>query len=686
MKPHELDAQTLQYWEAQGVYRYLGEPPLDKPLFAAVVPAPNPTGALHMGHALNWTLQDILCRWYRLLGREIVWEGALDHGSFSTQTVVEREMLRQGINPREVGRDARQQALRQWIDRLTPQVIGQLKQFGVSASLERTVSMWSAFNTRLFQGFLVELHRKGIFYEADAVTDYCPHCRTSLDKVDQEPAAVENTLYSVRLRCVDEPQLSLTVVTASPETLHTDVALAVASGDSRYAAHVGKRFKAGFGRPVPVVAVKQLPPQAVQGLLRVTPGHCAFSYRLAKAEKYEAKRAYDERGVMTGGPFAGKPRQEARALAVKALREAGALVRELPEKATVPGCRKCNKPIEQFMSRQWFVAIGSLLEPTLERLETGRARVFPPRHEEHCKAWLRQCIEERRSGSLSGFAEDWCVSRQIECGNVLPVYRCRCGTTEVAMEPPACGACGGAMQQVEDVLDIRLADVLWCFATGRNHTQDVARLEAMGKDAICVTGMDLLLFWVMSTIMVGCALESPTPFRDAIVHPLVCDAQGRKMGKSIGNVIVPTELIQEYGADCMRLALLDGLEMQSDKLPFSHEKMGRNRKLLDELLEAATRLAGRAAQEPPAPPSAWFTESVERIGAWMARYDLDQAHQEVRALIARLISGSQGGTESPGRLLRESLMLMHPFLPLTSEWLWRRAFPREGALAALRLS
>jgi valyl-tRNA synthetase len=677
----ERDAKVRTYWRDRGLYD--APRSLEAPTFTSIIPAPNATGDLHLGHALNLVVQDVLCRWRALKGDHVVWSGAISHGGFNTQMVVERNLRahERAATASDLRREELAREVQDWIAALTPRLFAQMQQIGAVLDCAEQRRTDDVFSDRLAASFFVEFHAKGLIYPATSVVEWCPGCCSTIERIDQVLTSAEETWYQLRYQSVERPRRELRILTRDLETLDTDVALGVLRDDPQWAGLAGKRFVAPNGAEVLVLECSELP-ESGDAPFRVTPAHDRWGHRVARSRGLSCVRAFDEHGTMLSGPFQGLPRSRARAELAKEWRARG-LLKEVNVVRERRACKNCGSAVEELESRQWFLSIGSLLEPALELFRSGVLKVRPERYERQIKVWLTQQLNARKAMPGEDPTEDWCVSRQLACGNPFPVWTCACGASEVAVDAVSCPRCGTGMKREASVMPLSLSDTLWPFCANRAYTQDRRVLDRLGRNGVCVTGADLLFYWIAPIAMLASQLDDPLPFSTALIHPLICDENGNKMSKSLGNVIEPGPLIQRYGSDALRLTLLQALDLDSPRLPFPSSSLEDNAWLLQEFARRCREILGRNEDDEALGQEHAFgrlREQQAAIDAALADYRFADVYVEASKLMQNLIESS-----TRSRLLVKTyLEVLHPILPFTTEAVHCEGWPDEPLLACGR--
>ncbi|MDA8345684.1 MAG: valine--tRNA ligase [Thermaerobacter sp.] len=662
-----------------------------------VMPPPNVTGVLHIGHALDNSMQDALIRFWRLSGRDALWLPGTDHAGIATQVRVEEELAKEGLSRREIGREQFLERVWDWKERSQGTILSQLRALGAGPDWSRQRFTLDEGVSRAVRAAFVRLYQDGLVYRGSYLIHWCPSCRTALSDIEVEYAEREGALYHLHYPLVDGDG-GLTVATTRPETMLGDTAVAVHPDDARYQGLVGRLLRHPLtGREIPVVADAAADPEFGTGAVKVTPAHDPTDFDIGVRHALPSIPVIGEDGRMlpaAGERFAGLTREDARKAVAEALEEEGVLLEIEPIRHNVGSCERCGTTVESLVSRQWFVRMKPLAEPAAQAARDGRLEIWPERLGKIYTDWLDNI-------------RDWCVSRQIWWGHRIPAWHCQeCGKTVVAMEAPArCPDCGGALHQDEDVLDTWFSSALWPFST-LGWPDDTEDLRRYYPTAALVTGYDILFFWVARMVMMGMYLTNQVPFRNVVLHGLVRDSRGRKMSKSLGNGLDPMEVIAEHGADALRYALLTGTTPGQD-IRMSQERVLEGRNFANKIWNAARFVL---AQEPD--PSA--SPSDDDVDRWLLQRRDAAAHQMTEAL-ERFELGEAGriayefvwGTycdwylelakprladpqqrAGVGRVLldvlRDALRMVHPFMPFVTEGIWQELPGSAGLLTTDR--
>ncbi len=536
--------------EAEALLRWSQSPPAapsgGEP-FSMVVPPPNITGRLHMGHALNLTIQDVAARYQRQKGCDVLWIPGVDHAGIAAQNVVEKQLRAEGVDFKSLGREAFVERVWRWKESIGSGILEQIRRLGASLSWDHERFTMDPGFSRAVREVFVRLYEDGALYRAERMIHWCPRCLTALSDVEVTHLDRDGELFTVRYVDAERPEESLSVATTRPETVVADLALAVHPDDARFKAWVGRRVRVPMtDRTIPVVADAAVDPEFGTGVLKITPSHSMVDFEIGQRHALGNLSVIDEQGVMNAmaGPLSGLPRDKARIRAAEVLESAEALVGREPHKNAIGVCYRCQTEVEPRLSLQWFVRMGPLAVRAREAVSSGKIRFFPEGWQKTYYEWIDNI-------------RDWCVSRQIWWGHRIPAWTCQdCHHLAVLREDPSvCPSCGGTnLVRDPDVLDTWFSSALWPFAT-MGWPDDTPDLRRFYPTSLLVTGFDILFFWVARMIMMGLYLTEQVPFRDVYIHALVRDEFGQKMTKSRGNVVDPLELMERFGTDAFRLSL-----------------------------------------------------------------------------------------------------------------------------------
>ena len=694
--PKEVEERWYKYWEDNGLFR--AEDKSDKQSFCIVIPPPNVTGVLHMGHALNNTLQDILCRYKRMKGFNVLWQPGTDHAGIATQNVVEKSLAANGTDRHTVGREKFIGMVWEWREKYGSIIINQLKKLGSSCDWTRERFTMDEGLSRAVKEVFVSLYEKGLIYRGDYIINWCPRCHTALADLEVEHEERDSFLYHIRYP-YQNGKGGLIVATTRPETLLGDTAVAVNPDDDRYSGLKGANVLLPvLDRPIPVIHDSYVDKAFGTGALKVTPAHDANDFEIGNRHGLERIKVINEDGRMNemAGPYRGMDRFECRERIVEDLKTRGLLEKVEPYRNATGHCYRCKTMIEPLLSKQWFVEIAPLAEKAVQAVKSGRTRIIPTTWENVYFDWMNNI-------------KDWCISRQIWWGHRIPAWYCDdCGEVIVAKDAPKKCGCGSAkLRQETDVLDTWFSSALWPFST-LGWPDKTAALETFYPTSALITGFDILFFWVARMMMMGLHFMDEVPFRDVYIHALVRDAEGKKMSKSKGNVIDPLEVIEQSGTDAFRFTLAAfaaqgrDIKLSEDRIEgyrhFVNKIWNSSRFVLMNLNEdkdSAVKPADRSL------PDRWILTRLgkvsDEIGEALDDYRFNDAaglcyqfvwHEFCDWYIEMAKEWLYGEDESLKKsvqtTLKEVLMgvlrLLHPFMPFVTEDIWQRTPGVSGSI------
>ncbi len=575
-EPHDVEKRWYGEWESKGYFHAAATS--DKKPYSIVIPPPNVTGALHMGHALNNTLQDILCRWKRMQGYNVLWMPGTDHAGIATQNVVERQLAAEGKDRHDLGREEFIERVWKWKAESGGQIIGQLKRLGASCDWERERFTMDEGLSKAVRTVFVKLYQDGLIYRDNRLINWCPRCHTALSDIEVEHEDKKGHLWHIRYPVAGEPGKYVVVATTRPETMLGDTAVAVHPDDERYRELIGKKVVLPLiGREIPVVADDYVELEFGTGVVKITPAHDFNDFEVGLRHGLDKINVLDESGIINaaGHQYEGMDRFAARTRIVAELEEAGLLEKIDDHAMSVGGCYRCKTVVEPYLSLQWYVKVAPLAERALDAVKSGRTRILPKQWENTYYDWMENI-------------RDWCISRQIWWGHRIPAWFCdHCDGVTVAMEAPTkCSHCGSdEIRQETDVLDTWFSSALWPFST-MGWPERTEELKTFYPTACLVTGFDILFFWVARMMMMGLHFMDEVPFSDVYIHALVRDAQGQKMSKSKGNVIDPLTVIDQYGTDAFRFTLA-AFAAQGRDIKLAEERIAGYRNFCNKVWNAA---------------------------------------------------------------------------------------------------
>jgi valyl-tRNA synthetase len=698
--PAAAEGHWYEFWQSRGYFK-----PVDrgKGPFVVIMPPPNVTGELHMGHALFTAVEDILTRYRRMQGYAALWLPGADHAGIAGQWVVERELAKEGLTRHDLGREAFVARIWDWMETYQERIKGQLRSLGATCDWSRYVFTMDPGPARAVRVAFKHLYDKGLIYRGERLISWCPRCMTALSDLEVVHEEESSFLWTLRYPQADGSG-SIEVATTRPETMLGDTGIAVHPQDDRYASMIGKELVLPIlGRRIPVVADDAVDPSFGSGAVKVTPAHDPNDFEIGRRQQLPAIIVMNFDGTMNAeaGPFEGQSIEEARRNVVAWLEADGALVKTEPHVHSVGHCDRCGTVIEPMISKQWFVQMAPLAEPAIRVARDGDVRFVPERFGNVYLNWMEN-------------VHDWCISRQLWWGHRIPIWYCSdCGMMsatdeEVLATCPECAS--GGIEQDPDVLDTWFSSGLWTFST-LGWPDDTQDLRTFYPGHLMETGYDIIFLWVARMIFLGIEFMGEPPFKDVYLHGTVRDALGQRMSKTKGNVLDPTVISAEYGTDALRFALITASGPGND-LKMSNERVEQNRNFANKLFNA-TRFALRAIDAAsierdesgaPLPPSdaamsvadRWILSRLAHTTREVTRLVEDyQLHEAGRALYEFIwsefcdwyIEASKvrlyGGTPDPAvpqtlaYVLERTLRLLHPFMPYVTEELWQQ-LPHPG--------
>ncbi len=554
-KPDKIEKKWYARWEEDKAFH--ARSPSAAPYYSIVIPPPNVTGELHMGHALNNTIQDVLCRYWRMRGKNVLWVPGTDHAGIATQNVVERNLAEEGLDRHALGRERFVERVWEWKKEYGGRIIHQLKRLGSSCDWDRERFTMDEGLSRAVLKVFVDLYNEGLIYRGERLINWCVRCMTALADLEVEQKDTPGNLWYIRYPLKDAAG-HLTVATTRPETMLGDTGVAVNPGDSRFREYIGKTVILPLmNREIPVISDEHVDPEFGTGCLKITPGHDPYDFEIGLRHNLDLISVLDTTGRMNeaAGPYEGLDRYECRERVVEDLKALGLLEKIEDHDHRVGHCYRCNTTIELLSSLQWFVAVKPLAEKAMAAVKDGRTKIIPDTWEKSYFNWLENI-------------EDWCISRQIWWGHRIPAWYCQgCEETIVDLsEPERCPKCGSTdLVQETDVLDTWFSSALWPFST-LGWPDETPDLKTFYPTSCLVTAFDILFFWVARMMMVGIHFMDDVPFDHVYIHALVRDEHGKKMSKSSGNVIDPLVIMDKYGTDAFRFTLVHLSTMGRDVL------------------------------------------------------------------------------------------------------------------------
>ena len=683
--PSEIEDKLYQSWMDRGYFH--AEVDERKKPFCIVMPPPNITGQLHMGHALDNTMQDILIRFRRMQGYSALWQPGTDHAAIATEVKVIEKLKKEGRDKEQLGREKFLEECWDWKEEYGNRIINQLKKLGSSADWDRERFTMDEGCSEAVKEVFLRLYEKGYIYRGSRIINWCPVCQTTISDAEVEHVDKDGFFWHIKYPIVGEEGAYVEIATTRPETLLGDTAVAVNPEDERYTALVGKLLKLPLtDREIPVIADSYVDPEFGTGCVKITPAHDPNDFEVGKRHNLpEITILNDDATVRCpGSPYDGMDRYEARKAMVKDLEAAGLLVKVVPHSHAVGVHDRCKTVIEPMIKPQWFVKMEEMAKPAIEALKTGELKFVP---ESYGKTYLNW---------LEGI-HDWCISRQLWWGHRIPAYYCdKCGEVVVARDmPETCPHCGGhSFRQEEDTLDTWFSSALWPFST-LGWPEDTPEYRYFYPTDVLVTGYDIIFFWVIRMVFSGIEQTGKLPFHTVLIHGLVRDSEGRKMSKSLGNGIDPLEVIERYGADALRLTLMTGNAPGND-MRFYWERVESARNFANKIWNAARFIEMNLGETMPAetaasallPQDRWVLHRLNSLTGEVTenleKFELGIALQKVYDFIweefcdwyIEMVKPRLWNKEDPTReaalwtlreVLSRALKLLHPFMPFITE-------------------
>jgi valyl-tRNA synthetase len=684
--PHGVEERWQRIWEEERLYH--ADPARPGETYVIAVPPPNVTGALHMGHALNGSIQDALIRRHRMAGFNTLWQPGFDHAGIATQAVVEKELRRQGTSRLELGREAFVERVWEWLHEYGGVIMGQFRRLGCSLDYERERFTMDEGYVRAVMRFFVHLYDRGWLFRDNRIVNWCTDCRTSISDLEVEHIDVDDTLTYARYPLVDGDG-SVTIATVRPATILADVAVAVHPGDERYAGLIGKDVEVPVvGRKVPIVADERVDPAFGTGALKITPGHDPTDFEIGRDHGLPELTVIDLEGRMTGevpDDYRGLTEDEAAERVVLWLRDHDRLEKREHYRHSVGHCERSQTRIQPLVSLQWWCDMTELAGAALEVIEQGRVTFHPPAQNRVALDWLRNI-------------RPWNVSRQLWWGHQLPIWYCDNGhVTCVEEEPAACAECGSTdLARDTDVLDTWFSSALWPFAT-LGWPDDTPELQRYYPGDVNSTAREIIFLWEARMIMAGLELMGDIPFGDVIIHSTILAPDGRRMSKSLGTGIDPLELIEQHGADATRYGLLKMSSTQDVR--FSTQPIEEGRRLANKLWNASRLLllggGERVELKPSSEEERWILARIDatraELEADLDRFDFSHAVERLyhvtfddfcdwylEAIKPRLDDADVRATAFAA--LERLLALLHPVMPHVTEEIWSHLPNRPSRL------
>ncbi len=691
--PGSVEDRLYKFWCDNGYFH--AEVDQKKKPYTIVMPPPNITGQLHMGHALDETLQDILIRWKRMQGYSALWVPGTDHASIATEAKIVEAMAKEGISKEDIGREAFLERAWAWKEKFGGRIVEQLKKLGSSCDWDHLRFTMDEGCSKAVREVFVRLYEKGLIYRGERIINWCPHCLTSISDAEVEYEEKEGSFWHIKYPFTDGSGY-LEFATTRPETMLGDTAVAVHPDDERYKDIVGKTLMLPLmNREIPVIADEYVETDFGTGVVKITPAHDPNDFEVGLRHNLPVINVFTEDAHINenGGKFEGLTLAEARKQIVEELDREGLLVKVEPFKHNVGTCYRCGTTVEPRVSKQWFVKMAPLAKPAIDVVKNGELKLIPPRFEKTYYNWMENI-------------KDWCISRQLWWGHRIPAWYCDgCGETIVSREDPtSCPKCGGHLHRDEDTLDTWFSSALWPFST-LGWPESNLELKYFFPTSTLVTGYDIIFFWVARMIFSSLEYMDSVPFDTVLFHGIVRDAEGRKMSKSLGNGIDPLAEIDKYGADALRFTLATGNTPGND-MRYSPERVEASRNFANKLWNAARFVLMNLGDDEPAPhipenlsiEDKWilskFNELTRLVTENLQKFEIGLAVSKLYDFIwdvfcdwyielakVRLNGNDEEAAKTVKAMLvytlSGTLKLLHPFMPFITEEIWQ-ALPHEG--------
>ncbi|MBW2321200.1 MAG: valine--tRNA ligase, partial [Deltaproteobacteria bacterium] len=697
-EPHDVEKRWYDYWEKELLFA-ADEEKNNQKCYSIVIPPPNVTGVLHMGHALNNTLQDILCRYRRLCGDNVLWMPGTDHAGIATQNVVEKKLADEGKDRHQVGRKKFIEAVWKWRSEYGSAIINQLKRLGASCDWDRERFTMDEGLSRAVRKVFVNLYREGLIYRDNYIINWCHRCHTALADLEVEHEAHDGHLYHVRYPFMDGKG-GVVVATTRPETMLGDTAVAVNPNDERYQGMESLQVILPLmNRTIPIIKDTYVDMSFGTGALKITPAHDPNDFEIGNHHNLKRIKVIGDDGNMTSkaGRFQGLDRFECRKAVVNALKQEGLLEKIEPYQHSIGHCYRCKTIIEPNLSKQWFIKTKPLAKKAIDAVKNGDTKIIP-------EIWTKTYFEWMNN------IKDWCISRQIWWGHQIPAWTCNtCKEIIVSMDTPAmCPACGGTdLSQDTDVLDTWFSSALWPFST-MGWPDQTPLLKLFYPTSVLVTGFDILFFWVARMMMMGIHFMKEVPFKDVYVHALVRDEEGKKMSKSTGNVIDPLSIIDRFGTDAFRFTLA-AFAAQGRDVKMSEKRVEGYRNFINKIWNAArfsltyiTQSYKNITTEPLSLVDRWILSRLYRVSEKVSQgldgYRFNDAAGALYKFvwhefcdwyleaIKPTLYGKEGQSRQQAtlsvlwRVLHDTLVLLHPFVPFITEEIWHKLPGTQGSI------
>ncbi len=704
--PAPVEARWYPFWEEGGYFAPRAD--ADAEPFTVIMPPPNVTGELHLGHALTAAIEDVLVRWHRMRGDATLWVPGTDHAGIATQVVVERLLQEEGTSKQELGREKFEARVWEWVRKYGNVIDDQHRRLGASCDWSRDTFTLDPGPARAVRTTFVRLYHKGLIYRGERITNWCPRCATALSDLEVAHEEEDGHLWYISYPLVDDDSTSITVATTRPETMLGDTAVAVNPDDPRYRNLLGKLVSLPLTeRKIPIIADDAVEAEFGAGALKVTPSHDIADFEIGQRHDLEFINVLNLDATMSehaGAAYAGMDRYACREQVVRDLQALGRLEKIEALRHAIGHCTRCDIIVEPLVSRQWWLEAKPLAEPAIAAVRSGKIRILPEHFERIYYNWMENI-------------RDWCISRQLWWGHRIPVWYCdACEAIEVPTaddvmrDPETCGECGGGLRQDPDVLDTWFSSALWPHST-LGWPDDTEDLRRFYPTTVMETGHDILFFWVARMIMTGIENMEDIPFRTVYLHGLIRDVEGQKMSKTRGNVINPLVMVEEYGADALRFALVTGTTAGND-MRFTTERIQAARNFANKLWnasrfvlsgrpEGATRVASEtdALQADALQLSLvdrWIisrrNHTVAEVSRLLEQFHLGEAGRTLQEFVwsefcdwyIEASKVSLYGDDPEARAVTQSVLedtlavilrLLHPFMPFVTEEIWHYLYP-----------
>ncbi|MDP2730719.1 MAG: valine--tRNA ligase [Dehalococcoidales bacterium] len=691
-EPGNVEQKWYQFWMEKGYFTPKVDP--KKKPFVIIMPPPNVTGELHIGHALTATLEDIMVRWHRMKGEPTLWLPGVDHAGIAAQVVVEQMLAREGLDRHKLGREKTRERIRQWAESRREIIARQHQRLGASCDWSRERYTLDEGPSRAVRTAFVRLYDKGLIYRGERIINWCPRCMTALSDLETDHKDLTGHLYYVRYPLAEDRDKFITVATTRPETILGDTAVAVNPEDKRFKSMIGKKvILPAVNREIPIIADEAVDPAFGTGAVKITPAHDPVDFEVAQRHGLELINILNPDATMNenAGPYTGLDRFECREKILADLEKDGLLEKIEPYSHSVGHCQRCQTVIEPIASKQWFVKTQPLAEPAIKAVRDGRINIIPSRFNKVYLNWMENI-------------RDWCISRQLWWGHRIPVWYCQdCAELTVSAEDvTACQHCGsGKIEQDPDVLDTWFSSALWPHST-LGWPDDTEDLRYFYPTTVMETAYDIIFFWVARMIMMGLEDTGDIPFQTVYLHGLIRDEKGEKMSKVRGNVLNPLDTLEQYGTDALRFAIVTGTSAGNDS-KLTQAKLESSRNFANKLWNA-TRFVVRSIDSDKSPElvsgeikrdslpveDRWILSRLNRtissVASLMEDFQFGEAQRQLYEFLwgefcdwyielAKIRLSSAGGAPSPlpvlVHVLETSLRLLHPYMPFLTEELWQ---------------